>query len=281
MFKSATTITIGVDLIKSHLIHDSNGEKSDKSSSDQKAKSASSSRPKLWITSTEKNSGIVGLINCIRREPGCQAVRCFLSPDASDSLASIPNDILDKDLVMNIYDERLEKFGSFRHCMIEEEDVKKATSHAYVDIKTKGDMSSFRWVENPTKYFKELTGDLQITGNESLVNVHYAALNFKDVMIASGRISMEAYPSILGSTGSYLGMEFSGLDENGNRVMGYTIGKGMATEVVSLDPLFLWPVPTDWTLEEASSVPVVYATVYYGLLIRAGLQPGETVLIHR
>src|SRR5205814_5352685 len=66
---------------------------------------------------------------------------------------------------------------------------------------------------------------------------------FKDVMIASGRISTDAYPSGLGVTGGLLGMEFSGIDHNGNRVMGYTIGKGIATEVSILDPLFLWPVP--------------------------------------
>lgn len=34
------------------------------------------------------------------------------------------------------------------------------------------------------------------------------------------------------------------------------------------------------TLEQAASVPVVYATAYYSLVVRGRLQPRETVLIH-
>ena len=34
------------------------------------------------------------------------------------------------------------------------------------------------------------------------------------------------------------------------------------------------------TLEQAASVPVVYATAYYSLVVRGRLRRGETVLIH-
>lgn len=34
------------------------------------------------------------------------------------------------------------------------------------------------------------------------------------------------------------------------------------------------------TLQQAASVPVVYATAFYSLLVRAKLRPHETVLIH-
>ncbi|XP_015234782.1 PREDICTED: fatty acid synthase, partial [Cyprinodon variegatus] len=37
---------------------------------------------------------------------------------------------------------------------------------------------------------------------------------------------------------------------------------------------------TGWTLEQAASVPVVYATAYYSLVVRGRLRPGESVLIH-
>ncbi|KAI1292129.1 Fatty acid synthase [Halotydeus destructor] len=33
-------------------------------------------------------------------------------------------------------------------------------------------------------------------------------------------------------------------------------------------------------MEEAATVPVVYSTAYYALIVRGGLQPGESVLIH-
>ena len=99
-------------------------------------------------------------------------------------------------------------------------------------------------------------------------------------MIASGRISTDAYPAgSLGVSGSLLGMEFSGYDPNGNRVMGYTFGKAIATSV-NTSPLFVWPVPQNWSLEEASTIPIVYSTVYYSLYIRAQIRPGESILIH-
>lgn len=34
------------------------------------------------------------------------------------------------------------------------------------------------------------------------------------------------------------------------------------------------------TLEQGASVPVVYATAYYSLVVRGRLRPGESVLIH-
>ena len=76
-----------------------------------------------------------------------------------------------------------------------------------------------------------------------------------------------------------LGLEFSGCDSSGRRVMGLVPARGLAT-TVSVDPEFLWEVPQHWTLEEAASVPVVYATAYYALVVRGRLQPGQSVLIH-
>ena len=44
-----------------------------------------------------------------------------------------------------------------------------------------------------------------------------------------------------------------------------------------VDPLS--PLPPR-TLEQAASVPVVYATAYYSLVVRGRLRPGESVLVH-
>lgn len=137
-------------------------------------------------------------------------------------------------------------------------------------------MSSFSWFEAQHKFWP-----LQRkTPQEVLVDVYYAPLNFRDIMCATGRLSADAIPGGLNIEDGILGLEFAGKDENGNRVMGMVAGRGMATTVVVPDPDFLWPVPDNWTMEEASTVPCVYATSYYALLIRAKLQPGERVLIH-
>lgn len=42
--------------------------------------------------------------------------------------------------------------------------------------------------------------------------------------------------------------------------MGILEACGLATSVLA-DPIFLWNIPADWTMEQAATVPVVYATV--------------------
>lgn len=54
---------------------------------------------------------------------------------------------------------------------------------------------------------------------------------------------------------------------------------GLATRV-TIDKRYLWYVPDYWTLEQAATVPVVYSTAYYALIVRGQLKRGETVLIH-
>lgn len=42
----------------------------------------------------------------------------------------------------------------------------------------------------------------------------------------------------------------------------------------------MWSVPDNWSLGEAATVPVVYATAYYALVVRGRIRHGERVLIH-
>lgn len=44
--------------------------------------------------------------------------------------------------------------------------------------------------------------------------------------------------------------------------MGIVEAKGLAMSV-TCDPLFTWPVPDSWSLQQAATVPIVYATVTY------------------
>lgn len=273
-----------IETVKTFLLgegkkDESKGEK-EESPEESRARRERSKKIRLWLTSNDQSNGIIGLVNCLRREPGCDSVRCYYDSTASAPITSIDEDILRCDLVITVRDSSTKLLGSMRHSLLQISEQKRPSNHAYVDIKTKGDMSSFRWLENSTKYFSRMPSECRLSEKEVLVNVHYAALNFKDVMVASGRISSEAYPSATGFSGSSLGMEFSGTDCNNNRVMGYTIGRGMATEVSVLDPQFLWSIPDSWSLREASTVPIVYATVYYALFIRGKLLPGESILIH-
>ena len=77
-----------------------------------------------------------------------------------------------------------------------------------------------------------------------------------------------------------LGMEFSGWCEPANRrVMGLCSARALAT-IVNADHRFLWDIPSSWSMSEAATVPVVYSTAYYALVVRGRLRPKESVLIH-
>ncbi|KAJ8024881.1 Fatty acid synthase [Holothuria leucospilota] len=61
--------------------------------------------------------------------------------------------------------------------------------------------------------------------------------------------------------------------------MGIVENQGLALNV-SAEPRFLFDVPESWSLEDAATVPVVYCTVYYALVVRGRMKQGESILIH-
>jgi fatty acid synthase len=98
-------------------------------------------------------------------------------------------------------------------------------------------------------------------------------------LLYTGKLPPDAIPGDLASQDCLLGMEFIGKTPAGDRVMGLLPAKGLAT-VVDVHKDFLWIVPDTWSMAEAASVPVVYTTAYYALVVRGQIKPGEKVLIH-
>jgi fatty acid synthase len=76
-----------------------------------------------------------------------------------------------------------------------------------------------------------------------------------------------------------LGLEFSGRDTNGKRIMAMVPAKSLATTCVAQKNM-MWEIPDTWTMEQASTVPCVYSTVYYALVVRGKMKKGESILIH-
>ncbi|XP_064478735.1 fatty acid synthase-like [Ornithodoros turicata] len=237
----------------------------------------------IWLVAEDAgNSGVVGLVNCLRQEIGGGHIRCVFdgslkSPGKLPSFdlnSAFYKDVLEKDLVMNIY--RDGQWGSFRHLTLKSKGAAEKpvieSEHVFLNVQTRGDLSSLQWYESPICYEK-------LDPEDMLCSVYYAPLNFRDVMLATGKLPPDALPGDMATSDCILGLEFSGRDPSGRRIMGQVAAKGMATTVV-VDPGFLWEVPDDWTLEAASTVPVAYSTAYYSLVVRGDLQPGESVLIH-
>ncbi|XP_041672485.1 fatty acid synthase [Cheilinus undulatus] len=244
-----------------------------------KATVADTSDSPVWLTASQAHCGIVGMVNCLRQEPGGNRIRCaFVSNLNNSSMAPVlqpthksMQSVLDGDLVMNVF--RDGKWGVFRHQLIATDLNEAMTEHAYVNVLTRGDLSSLRWIASPLRHFVTNNPNVQ------LCRVYYSSLNFRDIMLATGKLPPDAIPGDLALQQCMLGMEFSGYEPSGRRVMGLLPAKGLATSV-DADKRFLWDVPSSWTLEQAASVPVVYATAYYSLVVRGRLRPGESVLIH-
>jgi NADPH2:quinone reductase len=65
----------------------------------------------------------------------------------------------------------------------------------------------------------------------------------------------------------------------GDQVMALANGGGYA-EYVAVPAGQILPVPDNWTLREAAALPETWFTVTQTLVMRAGLEPGMTVLVH-
>ncbi|CAG5024465.1 unnamed protein product [Parnassius apollo] len=126
-----------------------------------------------------------------------------------------------------------------------------------------GDFNSLYWVEMP-----------RINGPGVKVTVHFAGLNDNDVKKCA-----EIIPRNDDSNENNFGMDFSGVTESGERVMGLVTGGAVSSRVLAR-PDLLWPVPEHWSLEEAATVPLAYCLAFYCLAIKYNFLPGMTVLVH-
>lgn len=218
------------------------------------------SRKIYLVTQGEELTGLVGLVNCITKEPGGNSVRAFFIQASKAEKFSLSSrkyaEQLKKDLVHNVLKNNV--WGSFRHILLEQlrDSGKLQVEHAYINTLVRGDLSSLKWIEGPLTFYK---GD---DPNTELCSVYYAPLNFRDIMLATGKLPPDALPGDLAGQDCILGLEFSGRDSKGRRVMGMVAARSLATSVLA-DPGFLWEVPEKWSLEEAATIPVVYGTVSY------------------
>ncbi len=243
--------------------------------------SANNNRSKnIWLLANDANSGVIGFISCLHKEPLGTRVRCILNTDtegtpAIDLQSATVQKIIKQDLFMNTLGPKGVP-GGYKHFTLPLEDYEpRPTEHCYINASTRGDLSSLKWFESQHKHWP-----VNSRPNQILCHVYYSALNFRDIMLATGKLPPDALPAEIGLDDCVLGLEFAGRDQNGNRVMGMLAAKGLATTLIMEHQNFLWPVPPHWSMEEAATVPVAYATAYYALLIRGKMQPGESVLIH-
>ncbi len=118
---------------------------------------------------------------------------------------------------------------------------------------------------------------------ELVVRVQVSGVNRADVLQRRG-----LYPSPPGAS-EVPGLEFAGVVEEvggavsrwrpGDRVMGIVAGGGYAERVV-VDERVAVAIPGGMDMTAAGAIPEVYMTAYDAVFRQAGLERGETLLIH-
>lgn len=239
----------------------------------EELKEAIKSGPVVAFSEMEELSGIIGLVNCIRKEPDGLNLRCAFICDPKAPPFDINNQFykshLQQGLALNVFKNGL--WGSYKHMALS---LAKETSprleNCYANCLVMGDLSSLTWLTSPQEHVKS---------KSETVRVQYAALNFRDVMVATGKLSASNFQNNRLDQHCILGLEYSGVTRGNQRVMGMLTSGALATAIES-DDLLMWKCPDHWTLEEAATVPVVYGTVYTAFFLTTRIEKNKSILIH-
>ncbi|MGH8867806.1 MAG: NADPH:quinone oxidoreductase family protein [Actinomycetes bacterium] len=118
-----------------------------------------------------------------------------------------------------------------------------------------------------------------------LVRVRAASVNFPDALLCRGEYQVR--PPLPFTPGIETCGEVTGLGADvdevavGDRVIGSpTLPSGGFAELTLMDAESCFPAPPALDDAEASAFLVAYQTGWFGLHRRAGLRPGETLLVH-
>ncbi|KAI5631389.1 acyl transferase domain-containing protein [Phthorimaea operculella] len=200
--------------------------------------------------------GLIDLVQEWRKETGSNNLFVVMINKNSDNIDDI--DFPSCDLVFNVLDGGL--WGGAYYIPVKEKQAlcEKAT----LRIANFGQLSTLSWIQAP-----------DIVKEGIKVTVKYAGLNVYDARRATAEISIKD------SKDRGFGMDFSGVTENGARVMGLVKGNAVSKEVLA-KPDLLWPVPEHWSLEDAATVPLPYCLAFHCLATKSRLVRGMNVLIH-
>ena len=149
----------------------------------------------VWLIARDSDiNGIIGLINCLRLEPGGENMRCIYDYDHSIKLPidwnSKPfSDILRNDLVINVI--RDAKLGTYRHLRLPKDYDKTLSNEYFLSLGQNKDLSSLNWFDGrkivANKEYHDFDGK-KIT--QVPINIYSTPLNFRDVMLATGKNSL-------------------------------------------------------------------------------------------
>ena len=150
----------------------------------------------IWLIANDSSiNGIIGLINCLRLEPGGETIRCLFDCDNSlktpiDLNGEQFSDILSKDLAINVLKDG--KLGTYRHLTLPKDYDKVESNEYFLNIGNNRDLSSLQWYDLKNLKAPEVCYNVCNNSEIKLIqcNVYTAGLNFRDVMLATGLTSI-------------------------------------------------------------------------------------------
>ncbi len=115
------------------------------------------------------------------------------------------------------------------------------------------------------------------------VEVRAAGCNFFDILMVQGNYQVKPpFPFVPGAEVAGVVREVGeGVADfsPGDRVFA-SAGLGGFAETALVPARGAYPLPKGMSFEEGAALPIIYPTSYAALVFRAGLQPGETLLVH-
>ncbi|XP_055853304.1 fatty acid synthase-like [Episyrphus balteatus] len=225
----------------------------------------------ILYSQKDKHSGVLGLVNCLRKEYLNTIARCVIIDDKTAPDFDPQNEFYSRQLslglAINIF--RNGQWGSYRHLqLVPNIPVKPQSGLVFANILHRGDLSSLKWLQG------------QDGPQNRRIKVVYSSLNFKDIMIATGRISVDIFSSNRLGQDAILGFEYSGIDtKTGKKIMGMCPKAAVANYIQYNSP-YTMEVPAQWSLRDAATVPATYFTVYYAFFFRADIRKAKSILIH-
>ncbi|MGI5478710.1 SDR family NAD(P)-dependent oxidoreductase [Streptomyces lavendofoliae] len=138
-----------------------------------------------------------------------------------------------------------------------------------------GTSNRLRWEERPP---------LRPGPGQVVIAVRAGALNYRDVMVATGLVppvhQHEGIPELGLECAGIVTAVGPGVTETGpsDRVFALT-ASGLGSDVLAWAD-FVAPMPDGMSFTEAATLPLAHLTVQYSFDHLARLQPGETVLVH-
>jgi len=139
-----------------------------------------------------------------------------------------------------------------------------------------------RWMEPSELAVSELP-DPKVGSGQLGIEVRAAGCNFFDILLVQGRYQVKPpFPFVPG--GEVAGV----VREVGPGARGFSVGDrvlaavpiGGYAERAAIPAALAHAMPEAMSFEEGAAFPIVYPTSYAGLVNRAALRPGETLLVH-